>query len=171
MDWSLSAAYTFTQRDFDIARLVTSPDGALIEDETPRQDELHSVRASLAFRGYGLATLRYLFDQNESNSFGRGLQRHGAELNWTFSPIWRVLISLRARVQRTVFDDPVRVDEFLQIDDEGRNQLQIDVSVPLPAAPEGVRLELGYAVYTQAFDGGQDFVRHLGFLGLSVNLQ
>lgn len=172
------ASYTFIARNFEVERLVEDS-GAVVLDTAGqlREDALHAARIELAWRGTFLLSGSYGLQVNRSNSFGPGLVRHIGEASWTQPLWWGLRLAVTGRLQRTVYDDVVRIDETLQIDDEDRNQLVVGLNVPLPpfATESGIErvlgLEVRYSLYTEALGGSEaDFVRHLVYVGLSVEL-
>lgn len=173
------ASYVFIARDFDVERLLGAGDGVIVLDVGGelRRDALHATRLELGWRGAFLLAASYGLQINTSNSFGPGLVRHIGEASWTQPLWWGLRLAVTGRLQRTLYDDPVRIDETLQIDDEDRNQLVVGLNIPVPPLETGLGLErifgleLRYSLYTEALGRSEaDFVRHLVYVGLSAEL-
>lgn len=167
--WGASLSYAMLERDFGVARFVRIGELVALDPGVLREDLLHVLRLGGTWRGEStLISAAYGVQINSSNSYGPGLVRHSGDVAWTQS-VWSSLVfHLQGSIQWTFFDDPVRLDETLQIDDENRNQLQLSVSY---AFTESLGAELRYALYTQAFGDDASFLRQLVFLGMSVSVE
>lgn len=160
----LSSLHMF--RSFDADRFVEAA-GLISEDPgVAREDALHSVQLGGRYEGDFLVDLSYALQLNQSNSVGPGLVRHVVSVSWTQPLPMDFIASLSGRIQRTYYDDPVRVDETLQIDDEDKNQLVVGLVLPFMGA---FGVELRYSLYTEALGDQSDFVRHLIYMGCVVD--
>ena len=161
----LSSLHMF--RSFDADRFVEA--NRLIAEDVgvSREDALHSVQLGGRYDGEFLIDLSYSLQLNQSNSVGPGLVRHVVSASWAQPLPMDFIASISGRIQHTYYDDPVRVDETLQIDDEDKNQLVAGVVLPFMG---GFGVELRYSLYTEALSDQSDFVRHLIYMGCVVDV-
>jgi hypothetical protein len=164
----LGVSYALIDRAFDSMRFVDVESIITTDEHTKRRDSLHAVRASLSYKHGFIASAAYSLQLNQSNSVGPGLVRHGVDLLWTQEVFWTIMLSAKLRLLRTHYDDPVRIDQTLAIDDADRNELGITLSIPLFST---LQLELGYAFFGEALGSQADFSRHLAYLGFEFGTE
>ena len=165
---SASIGYRWFRRDFSSVRFVSQNSLIALDPEGgERRDHLHALSLGFYVRRAWLLDLSYSLQANLSNSVGPGLLSHTGTLRWTQPLWWDWLFHLSLRLQRTDYDDPIRIDETLAIDDENRNQLQAGLSVPLW---EALALEGKYTLFVEGLTDNKDFTRHLVYLGLSADI-
>ena len=158
--------YTLLDRRFAVPRMQAEGELVVLDHGVLRRDRLHAWRAAVSYHSGWSATLAYTLQLNRTNGFGSGLVRHTGELRLGVPLPWDLLMAGSLRVQRTWYDDPVRIDETLQIDDENRNELVLSLQIPLWTS---VALELRYGLYTEGMGDEAHFLRHLIYGGLGVD--
>jgi len=119
-------------------------------------------RAGLAYRSKQfVGELSYGYSVNTSNSFGQGLRRHAVNLTLTAPLPWRLFASLHVELQRTTYDDPVRIDATFLVDEDNRNAGVLSL---VRAIGENWEIETRYSLYLQEFGVGSDYSRQTFFL-------
>lgn len=157
-----SIGYTIARRAFGTDRFVRDGEEVLAIRGDLRRDMFHTGRVGVAWRAKLLvAELSYSFAHNTSNSFGQGLTRHGVDLTVTAPLPWELFVSAHLELQRTTYDDQVRIDATFLVDEDNRNAGVLSL---VRALGEHWEVEARYSVYLQEFGVGGAYTRQTIFL-------
>lgn len=159
---SFSLGYTVARRAFDTDRFQREGEDVVAIEGELRRDVFHVSRVGVGYRSRQfVGELSYGYSANTSNSFGQGLRRHAVNLTLTAPLPWRLFASLHAELQRTTYDDPVRIDATFLVDEDNRNAGVLSL---VRAIGEHWEVETRYSVYLQEFGVGGDYSRQTFFL-------
>lgn len=166
--WSLDLGGQRAWREYRSVRRVESTRGGQIfpdPDGALRRDVATYLSGGVSYRGPLIVDLQGTWYENDANSYGQSLVRAGGNLTLT-SPLFAGFIgSVRLGLQRTAYADPIPLDPTLEVDDDNRNSLVVELTRNLY---EDVGLTARYSLYAQEFGTAEtDFSRQLFFLGLS----
>jgi hypothetical protein len=116
----------------------------------PRRDWDVGAAAGYAYRGAFLATLDYAFDQDRSNAYGQGSQRHRLEGSLAvFLPL-KVALAARGVLQLTRFPDGVAASPQLLLLEDNENTDQVGLKLSRTWA-SGLEAELEAQAYRADF--------------------
>ncbi len=159
---SLSLGYSAARRAFDTDRFRREDEDVIPVDGELRRDVFHVGQIGAGYRSKRVvAELAYAYSLNTSNSFGQGLRRHALNLTVTAPLPWRLFASLHAELQRTTYDDPVRIDATFLVDEDNRNAGVLSL---VRAIGEHWEIEGRYSLYLQEFGVGGNYSRQTFFL-------
>ncbi len=168
--WIAQLAWSYQVRAFDALRFVQQDSGEVVRDEEGRVfrgDETWGWSAGLTWRGPLIAQLSGSLLDNRSNSYGQGIRRIGGALNLTLPLPADLVLSGRASLQRTLYDDAIFVDETYLNDEDNRNTWVVSLEWPLTPL---LSVEAKYSAFTQEFGlASADYFRQLLFLGVGIN--
>ena len=164
--WGARVGFRQQTKRFSTSKVLSSPDGLMLDDSAQRRDDVVVVSGGLSYQGLFVADLEFTYLSNTSNSYGQGITRQGVALSTTTPLFWDILLNSRLGIQRTTYADPLEVDEAIGVDEDNRNNVVLSLERPLYGA---VRAEVRYALYTQEFGlESVDYNRQLVFAGLGV---
>ncbi|MFB6262038.1 MAG: hypothetical protein ABEL76_00245 [Bradymonadaceae bacterium] len=129
-----------------------------------RHDVRHRVGAGVSYRGPIVASLRYEFSRNLSNSYGRELTRHGGSLEATVPLPWRLFVAARVRLQKTHYEEPLLAGARFTVDEEDRNSVVASLT---RAIGDDWEVEVRYRLFIEEFGSESTYRRHTGFAGWS----
>lgn len=159
--FSLNLGYNIARRAFDTDRFTRVDEDVVEVEGELRRDVFWVSRAGFGYRGKVVADLSYAYSANSSNSFGQGLRRHSLELTVTAPLPWRLFASVHGELQRTTYDDPVRIDASFLVDEDNRNAAVLSL---VRAIGDHWEIETRYSLYLQEFGVGGDYSRQTIFL-------
>lgn len=152
-DWLLHLAYTAALRFYQgLVLALPSRCLHLLEvctENSKRQDFNHQIRTEIHYLGDADASLWYLAEVNQSNSYGEALVRHALGLKFTTSLVWNIFFSAKLAIQLSRFRDPYLFSQlssqsFLSIDDENRSNLIVQLARDILP---GLSINLRYSLY------------------------
>lgn len=164
-DLAVDASWGRSRRAFDTRALVRDEDLITISPDTWRRDHFDVLRLTTRYQRRVHAQLRLQQAQNRSNSYGQQMGRRGVEARLTTPTLWDIFLSTRVEVQRTNYEDPVRIDDTFMLDDDHRNIFVAALNRQIVAPWE---IEIRYSLHTQEFGIGDDFRRQT--LGIIVGV-
>ncbi len=166
-DLAIDVSWGRSRRSFDTRALKRDDDLITLSPDTWRSDRFDILRLTARYQRRVHAQLRVQHLQNSSNSYGQRMRRRGVEASLTTPTVWDIFFSTRAEVQRTDYEDPVRIDDTFMIDDDHRNTV---VAAFNRRIADPWEIELRYSLYTQEFGIGDEFRRQTLGVILGVHL-
>lgn len=166
-DLAFDLSWSRSRRAFETRALERDDDLITIAPDTWRRDRFDVFRLTGRYQRRVNAQLRVQHAHNRSNSYGQQMRRRGVEARLTTPTVWDIFLSARAEVQRTHYEDPVRIDDTFMLDDDHRNTLVTALNRRLIDPWE---IELRYSLYTQEFGIGGEFRRQTLGVVLGVHL-
>jgi hypothetical protein len=152
VDWNLALTYTAALRSFT-GNLVGVPAEASADarpiKEGDRQDLSQLLRLSVSYLGNADASLWYVLEHNQSNSYGETFTRHALGLKFTHQLFWEAYLTVKGVLQLSSFDDPFLISQtsttsFVSIEDENRSRLIVQLSRDITA---NIAVALRYSLY------------------------
>ena len=166
---AFTLGYSVARRAFRVDRFDREGEDVVQVADDPRRDYFHTSRAGVGYRAKRIvAELEYALSINSSNSFGQGLRRHAVGVTATAPLPWRLFASAHVEIQRTTYDDPVRIDATFLVDEDNRNAGVLSL---VRTFGENWELEARYSVYLQEFGVGSDYSRQTIFLAVAYGFE
>lgn len=165
---SISASGGFNARTYNARQRVRGPEGAQLETEDPRVDNVFSAGVSYSYRGPFHFTLAYSFFSQDSNSVGESVARHRVSATGGFVLPWKLNLLATIAWQPSIFPDGVYLNPDLSIvDDENVSSLTIKLVRPLT---QWFDLDLRYAGYLGFYPQNNFlYLRHVISVGLAFS--
>lgn len=167
-DLHVDASWARTWRAYSMTAWEVIDDRFVpVGDGVTRADEYDVWQLAVRHQRRINAGLRIQYAKNRSNSHGQQMRRVGLEASLTVPVMWDIFVSARGEIQRGRYEDPVIVDDVLQLDEDHRNAVVTAISRPLSDRWD---IELRHSLFTQEFGAGREYRRQTVALGVRAYL-
>jgi len=177
----LTASYHLERRLFaspiDVNNCVGMPMPSCVGNGfDARADWFHEGTAELTWVRWVLLSASYTLQYNDSNSFGWSVIRHVVTAKLGARLFWQLYLTVKGQLLIDRYLDPLillssttQAPTFLNIEDENRNALIVDLERPIGRT--GVAVEARYSVATNDFSNNPvSYLRHVVYLGISYRV-
>jgi hypothetical protein len=144
--WDLSASVSLEQRAFAVGRCPTLETCPAPDQSELRRDRFWSGQVDVTRTGSVLLGAGLVMGINNSNSYGESLARLAGSARAVVLLPWQLSLAGRAELVATRYREAVPVGHnamtgmFVNIEDEGRSTVRLELVRPIPAGLEaGVR--------------------------------